>query len=105
MLLLYGTDDLVTPLLQLALDPLFHKLRGLWFCRVPKASARGDRYYGYAVDGPAPGGADLPHVFDPDKVLLDPFARDVYFPPEFDREAARRPGSNAGRAPLGVLQE
>src|SRR5262245_702262 len=44
-------------------------------------------------------------AFDPDKVLLDPFAREVYFPPAFDRAAARRPGPNAGRAPLGVLHE
>jgi isoamylase len=42
--------------------------------------------------------------FDPDKVLLDPYARAVCFPPAFNREAARRPGSNAGRAPVGVLE-
>ncbi|HMO86205.1 MAG TPA: alpha-amylase family glycosyl hydrolase, partial [Lacipirellulaceae bacterium] len=30
-------------------------------------------------------------------------AKAVYFPPTFDREAASRPGSNAGRAPLGLL--
>src|SRR6516165_749650 len=30
-LLLYGADDLVTPLLRMPLDPLVHKLRGLWF--------------------------------------------------------------------------
>ena len=41
--------------------------------------------------------------FDPDKVLLDPYARAVFFPPGFDREAAKWPGSNAGQAPLGVL--
>ena len=43
------------------------------------------------------------HAYDPEKVLLDPYAKEVFFPPEFDREAARRPGSNLGRAPLGVL--
>lgn len=29
-------------------------------------------------------------------VWIDPYARDVFFPPSYDREAARRPGSNAG---------
>src|SRR5262249_52054839 len=37
------------------------------------------------------------------KILLDPYARAVFFPPNFSREAAKRSGSNAGRAPLGVL--
>src|SRR5262249_3643139 len=41
--------------------------------------------------------------YDPEKVLLDPSAREVYFPPKFDRAAAAKPGSNLGRAPLGVL--
>jgi glycogen operon protein len=104
-LLLYGRDDPATPILQLPLDPLVDKLRGLWFCRVPKAAAPTARYYAYSIDGPAPGGPGLPMAFDPDKVLLDPFAGDVYFPPAFDRDAARRPGPNAGRAPLGVLHE
>jgi glycogen operon protein len=36
-------------------------------------------------------------------VLLDPYAKSVYFPPAFDRAAASRPGSNAGQAPLGRL--
>ena len=43
------------------------------------------------------------HAYDPEKVLLDPYAKEVFFPPSFDREAARRPGPNAGMAPLGVL--
>jgi isoamylase len=43
------------------------------------------------------------HGFDPDKVLLDPYAKAVYFPPGFDRTADSRPGSNAGKAPLGLL--
>ena len=43
------------------------------------------------------------HCFDPDKILLDPYAKSVFFPPAFDRAAASRPGSNAGKAPLGLL--
>jgi glycogen operon protein len=43
------------------------------------------------------------HAFDDEKILLDPYARAVYFPDSFDREAARRPGPNDGEAPLGVI--
>ncbi|HJZ56888.1 MAG TPA: isoamylase [Gemmataceae bacterium] len=102
-LLLYDEQDTTTPCFTLALDPLVNKLRELWFCRVPKASVPGARFYAYSVRGPAPGGPEFPSAFDPDKVLLDPYARAVHFPPGFDRDAARRPGPNAGKAPLGVL--
>ena len=102
-LLLYDERDAVTPCFTLDLDPLVHKLREIWFCRVPRAAAPAARFYAYAVRGPAPGGPALPLAFDPDKVLLDPYARAVHFPPGFDRDAARRPGPNAGKAPLGVL--
>jgi glycogen operon protein len=40
---------------------------------------------------------------DPQKVLLDPYAKAVFFPPEFDRKLAMKPGPNAGKAPLGIL--
>jgi glycogen operon protein len=66
------------------------------------ASAVGDAvYYSYTVDGPRDPSEG--YRFDPDKVLLDPYAKAVYFPPDFDRASACRPGSNAGRAPLGIL--
>ena len=38
------------------------------------------------------------HNFDFEKILLDPCARSVFFPEAFSREAACRPGSNAGQA-------
>ncbi len=41
--------------------------------------------------------------FDSQKILLDPFAPAVFFPPDYDRIAAGLPGPNDGRAPLGVL--
>ncbi|MDG3005914.1 glycogen debranching protein [Paludisphaera mucosa] len=102
-LLLFGEADPARPLLALDLDPRVHKTWDIWHCRVEEERARGARYYAYSVDGPRAGGSDRHPGFDPDKVLLDPYARDVFFPPSFDREAARRPGPNAGMAPLGVL--
>ncbi len=102
-LLLYGQEDLSTPLFQLRLDPLKQKLRDIWFCRVPGPAVHGARYYAWSVDGPLLDGPAIRHAFDPQKVLLDPYAREVYFPPHFDRRRAELPGSNAGAAPLGVL--
>ena len=49
-------------------------------------------------------GANRWNAFDPDKILLDPYAKGVFFPPAFRRDAAKRPGTNAGRAPLGVFR-
>src|SRR5208282_4381045 len=61
------------------------------------------RFYAYSVAGPAPQGRFEWHCFDPDKILLDPYAKSAFFPPTFDRAAASHPGSNAGKAPLGLL--
>ena len=63
------------------------------------------RYYAYQMDGPRSNGLFELHAFDSDKVLLDPYAKSVHFPESFDRQAAMRPGSNMGKAPLGVLYE
>ena len=75
---------------------------GVWHCRLG-GDIGAARYYAYRIDGPRAAGPGMWHAYDPEKILLDPCAREVFFPPEFDREAARRPGSNLGKAPLGVL--
>ncbi len=102
-LLLYG-DDSGTPLLRFPLDPLTHWSGRIWHCCLPAAALDDARYYAYSVDGPAPVSRVEWHAFDAEKVLLDPYARAVHFPAAFDRDAARRAGSNAGRAPLGVVR-
>ncbi|MDA7663018.1 glycogen-debranching protein, partial [Pirellulaceae bacterium] len=52
---------------------------------------------------PSPSEGFLCHSFDSEKLLLDPHAKMIHFPPKFDRAAAIAPGSNVGRAPLAVL--
>lgn len=99
-LLLYGADVKV-PLLEMRLDPIRSKSGRIWHLIVPEAAAPGAQYYAWRADGPHDPSAG--HRFDPDKILLDPYATAVYFPPDFSRERARRPQSNAGSAPLGVL--
>jgi glycogen operon protein len=100
-LLLYAAADLVNPVYQYRMVFPGNKTGRIWHCRLPSATVERAQYYAYSVEGafaPAQG-----HRFDPEKVLLDPYAHAVYFPPTHDREAARAPGANAGKAPLGVL--
>ena len=102
-LLLYAEADLVTPVFTYPLDYLRNKSGSIWHCRLARADLHGARFYAYSVAGPAPQGRFEWHCFDPDKVLLDPYAKSVFFPPTFDRAAASHTGSNAGKAPLGLL--
>jgi glycogen operon protein len=101
-LLLYSPADLVNPVLRLQLDFLHNKSGPIWHCRVPATKLGAARYYAYSVSGET-----IPqlHSFDPQKVLLDPYAKCIFFPPGFDRNLAMREGSNAGSAPLGVLAD
>jgi len=101
-LLFYVPSELVSPAFVYRFDFLRNKSGRIWHCRIPISDIGECRYYAYSV-----AGEDLPalHSFDPQKVLLDPYAKAVFFPPEFDRTRAMREGSNAGRAPLGVLTD
>jgi len=101
-LLLYTQHDTVNPALEYRLDYLTHKSGRVWHCRLPASRVQSIVYYAYRVDGahdPAQG-----YRFDPEKILLDPFAKTVFFPEAFDRNAARSPGSNAGQGPLGLVR-
>ncbi|MDH4082219.1 MAG: isoamylase [Nitrospira sp.] len=100
-LLLYAADDVVTPANQYHLNYLTNKSGRIWHCRIPASQLRDTAYYAYEVEGPFEPAEG--QRFDPEKILLDPYAKGVFFPQGFDREAARESGSNAGRAPLGVL--
>ena len=100
-LLLYSAEDPARPVFELPLHPQINKSGRIWHCWVPAARASGAIYYAYRVEGrynPAAG-----FRFDAQKILLDPFAPSVYFPPAYDRTAAAKSGVNDGRAPLGVL--
>jgi isoamylase len=99
-LLLFGERGAHRPLQEVPLRHPGHKSGRIWHCRIPAHAVRKARYYAFRVDGPR----DVPGFwFDPEKVLLDPYSRGVFFPPRFSRRAAIGPGSNAGQAPLGIL--
>jgi len=99
-LLLYAATDLINPLLSYRFDFLRNKSGRIWHCRIPLSEIGEARFYGYSVSGEAVSSI---HSFDPQKVLLDPYAKCVFFPPVFDRKLAMREGSNVGKAPLGLL--
>jgi len=99
-LLIYSADDWTKPILRFPFDYLRNKSGRIWHCRIPLHEMSNARYYAYSVSGQ--NAAGFPG-FDPGKILLDPYAKCVFFPPEFDRKLAVEPGSNAGKAPLGVL--
>lgn len=102
-LLLYKEGEYSVPAVTVHLDPYKNKSQRIWHCRIKSAELQGARFYGYRVEGPLGNGPSYMHQFDPQKVLLDPYAREVIFPPEFSREAAEESGSNAGKAPLGMI--
>src|ERR1700758_2760804 len=99
-LLFYTSEDLVNPSLTYRFDFLRNKSGRIWHCRIPVSEIGDARYYGYSVSGEAISNI---HSFDPQKILVDPYASCIFFPPDFDRNLAMREGSNAGKAPLGVL--
>jgi len=102
-LLLFSDDDLAVPRIDRALDPLVNKSGRVWHCRISEADAMGCHYYGYVVDGPDPAAPFEVHAFHREKLLLDPYARCIAFPPSFDRTAALGESTNLGKAALGML--
>ena len=99
-LFLYSPSDLAKPVLTFYFDPIRNKSGRIWHCRILLDQMCDARYYGYSVSGQGVAGL---RGFDQGKVLLDPYAKGVFFPPAFDRKLAMAPGPNAGRAPLGIL--
>lgn len=103
-LLFFTESNLNAPVFEYQFEPHRNKTAEIWHCRIPAADLKHARYYAYRIAGPSPEGPFDWHTFDPEKLLFDPYSRNIYFPPRFDRELACQPGSNMGRAPLSVLQ-
>jgi len=87
-LLLFEKRELAIPHVEIVLDPFINKSGRVWHCRVPEAIVGSSRYYGYVVEGPDPTGPFEVHAFHREKLLLDPYARCIAFPPSFDRSSA-----------------
>ncbi|MCF6211815.1 MAG: hypothetical protein L3J88_05030 [Gammaproteobacteria bacterium] len=101
---LFHPDDTQRPFYSYHFRPLLNKSARIWHCRIAgDVVDDGARYYAYQVDGPHDPQAG--HRFNEKKWLLDPYCRAVYFPPGFSRRASIGPGSNAGKAPLGIIYD
>jgi isoamylase len=81
------------------LDPSANRTYHYWHVFVP--NVRPGQQYAYRVEGPFDPSRGM--RFDPTKVLLDPYSRGVMVPETYGRDAARRPGDNAGTAMKSVV--
>ena len=100
-LLCFTEKDHKIPVLRFRFQHPDHKTGSIWHCSIPEVELKGATLYAYTVEGPYD--PERGHRFDPLKVLLDPYAPSVYFPPEFSRKACGETGHTGGRAPLGRL--
>jgi glycogen operon protein len=100
-LLCYTENEPVTPIFECRFQHPAHKTGSIWHCRVPARELGGATLYAYRIEGPQD--PEHGHRFDPQKILLDPYASSVFFPPNFSRATCSRPGPTDGCAPLGRL--
>ncbi|MEO8429667.1 MAG: alpha-amylase family glycosyl hydrolase, partial [Verrucomicrobiota bacterium] len=100
-LLCYSEKNPAKPVFEFRFQHPAHKTGSIWHCRLSSDELRGATLYAYRVEGPHEPARG--QRFDPQKVLLDPYAPSVSFPPNFSREACAQPGPTDGRAPLGRL--
>src|SRR3974390_490839 len=98
-LLFFDDVDAAKPSRVIALDPIAHRTYHYWHAFVPGVASR--QLYGYRVYGPFDPANGL--RFDPAKVLLDPYARSIFTPKNYTREAATAPGDNAATAMKSVV--
>jgi glycogen operon protein len=98
-LLFFDREDDGTPSRVIPFDPATNRTYHYWHAFVP--GVRPGQVYAYRVSGPSAPRRGL--RFDPAKVLLDPYGRAVTVPKNYDREAARQEGDNAGLAMKSVV--
>ena len=100
---LYTDDDHANPAYCFELDFLKNKSVESGTAGSPNRKSTDVQFYAWSMSGPRGGGNPGWHAFDDKKILLDPYAKAVFFPKKYSRKAAMNCGSSAGQAPLGVL--
>jgi isoamylase len=98
-LLLFDHVDDERPARVVPLDPATHRSYHYWHVFVP--GLKTGQVYGYRARGPRVPERGL--TYDPDKVLLDPYARLVAMPRCYDRAAATRSGENFAQSLKSVV--
>jgi isoamylase len=98
-LLLFDRVDAARAVRSIRLDPSADRTYHYWHAFVP--DVKPGQIYGYRVEGPFDPSRGM--LFDPAKVLLDPYGRGVAVPEQYGRDDARRPGDNAATAMKSVV--
>lgn len=96
-LLLFEQVDDDEPTKIIELEPVINCTFHYWHVYVPNVQA--GQLYGYRVYGPERPGLS----FDPEKLLIDPYARGIAVGRRYDRSMACKPGPNKGSAMKSVL--
>ena len=100
-LLLFDRVDDPKPSRILTLDP--RKNRTYHYRHLFVPNLKPGQIYGYRASGPFEPQKGF--RFDPEKVLLDPYARAVAVPGNYNRLAATQPGNNTGTAMKSVVAD
>ncbi len=72
--LLYAPKDLANPVFSYSFDRFKNKTGPVWHARIRKDDMGNAGFYAYSVGGSQ-------KAFRPEKVLLDPYAKEVFFLP------------------------
>jgi glycogen operon protein len=100
-LLLFDQEDAPRPSRVIPLDPERHRTYHYWHALVPGLGP--GQHYGYRAHGPFEPASG--RRFDPEKLLLDPYALAVAVPERYDRAAAQQPGDDTAVAMKGVVAD
>lgn len=98
-LLLFDHPDDTAPSRVISMDPKVNRTFYYWHILVKGLGA--GQLYGYRAYGPFAPSRGM--RFDGSKVLVDPYARVVYYNQRYDRAAASRPGDNCAFAMKSVV--
>lgn len=98
-LLLFNHVDDMQPALVVRLDPFLNRTYHYWHVFV--SGLKAGQLYGYRIHGPFNPSQGL--RFDPQKLLLDPYARGIVVPEGYSRQAARQQGDTVATAMKSVV--
>jgi glycogen operon protein len=98
-LLLFDRVDDAKPSHVMTLDPKKNRTYHYWHLFVP--GLRSGQIYGYRAIAPFEPQRGL--LFDPEKLLLDPYGRAVAVPDHYSRQAASQPGDAMDQAMKSVV--
>ncbi len=98
-LLFFDREDDARPSRVISLDPVRNRAYHYWHAFVP--GVQPGQIYAYRISGPFDPARGL--RFDPTKVLLDPYSREMVVPQDYTREAATQAGDNAAAAMKSVV--